>query len=179
MQITVFGRTDKRACIYTLMKILQPLGDVAVITNNRHFTRLTEDGGDFGFYQNISIFVTDVTADEMWTTIEHAPDDFDHVILDGLYNEFTDMIIYIQGAGVEAQDEFLFDTFGDAIKVIKMGRGKGGVPYSSGLMSGLESIEYYRKFIAPSEAMLNILAKELSAHLNMPVKNIIKVASRK
>lgn len=62
MQITVFGRTDKRACIYTLMKILQPLGDVAVITNNRHFTRLTEDGGDFGFYQNISIFVTDVTT---------------------------------------------------------------------------------------------------------------------
>ena len=41
MQISVFGRTDKRACIYTLMKILQPLGDVAVITSKRHFMRLT------------------------------------------------------------------------------------------------------------------------------------------
>ena len=44
MQISIFGRTDKRACIYTLLKTLQPMGDVAVVTNNRHFMRLTEDG---------------------------------------------------------------------------------------------------------------------------------------
>ena len=113
MQISVFGRTDKRACIYTLMKILQPLGDVAVITSNRHFMRLTEDGAPFGFYQNISIFVTDATADEMWQTIDHKPGDFDHIIMDNLYNESTDLIIYVQGAGVEASDEYLFDTFED------------------------------------------------------------------
>ena len=95
MQISVFGRTDKRACIYTLMKILQPLGDVAVITSTRHFMRLTEDGSPFGFYQNISIFVTDATADEMWQTIDHKPGDFDHIIMDNLYNESTDLIIYV------------------------------------------------------------------------------------
>ena len=101
MQISVFGRTDKRACIYTLMKILQPLGDVAVITSNRHFMRLTEDGAPFGFYQNISIFVTDATADEMWQTIDHKPGDFDHIIMDNLYNESTDLIIYVHGQGQE------------------------------------------------------------------------------
>lgn len=179
MQISIFGRTDKRACIYTLMKILQPMGDVAVITNDRHFTRLTEDGDTTGFYQNIAIFVTDATADEMWETIEHSPDDFEHVILDNLYNESTDLVLYVQGAGVEALDEYLFDTFEDNMVVINMGKGKNAVPYTKDLMANLEHIEYYRKLIAPSPTMVNILAKILSEYLKMPMKNIVKVASKK
>lgn len=178
MQISVFGRTDKRACIYTLMKILQPMGDVAVITNDRHFMRLTEDGAAYGYYQNISIFVTDATADEMWHAIEHRPDDFDHVILDNLYNENTDLVLYVQGAGVEAMDEYLFDTFDD-MQVISMGKGKNAVPYSKELMENLEKIEYYRQLIVPSPAMVNVLAKILSGPLNMPIKNIVKVANKK
>lgn len=178
MQISVFGRTDKRACIYTLMKILQPLGDVAVITSNRHFMRLTEDGAPFGFYQNISIFVTDATADEMWQTIDHKPGDFDHIIMDNLYNESTDLIIYVQGVGVEASDEYLFDTFED-MQLICMGKGKNAVPYSKELMENLEKIEYYRQLIVPSPGMVNVLAKMLAEPLKMPIKNIVKVANKK
>lgn len=178
MQISVFGRTDKRACIYTLMKIFQPLGDVAVITDDRHFMRLTEDGAPFGYYQNISIFVTDATADEMWHATEHRPDDFDHVILDNLYNEDTDLIIYVQGAGVEAADEYLFDTFED-MQLICMGKGKNAVPYSKELMENLEKIEYYRQLIVPSPGMVTVLAKMLAEPLNMPAKNIVKVANKK
>lgn len=178
MQISLFGRTDKRACIYTLMKILQPMGDVAVISNDRHLTRLTEDGAPYGFYQNISIFVTDATADEMWQVIEHRPDDFEYVILDSLYNEDTDLILYVQGAGVEALDEYLFDAFED-VTIINMGKGKNAVPYTKELMENLEKIEYFRKLIPPSPAMVNILAKLLSKPLNMPAKNIVKVANRK
>lgn len=178
MQISIFGRTDKRACIYTLMKILQPMGDVAVVTDDRHFMRLTEDGAPFGHYQNISVFVTDATADEMWNTIEHRPDDYDHVILDNLYNEDTDLIIYVQGAGVEALDEYLFDTFSE-MQIITMGRGKNSVPYSKELMENLEKIEYYRQLIVPSPGMVTVLAKMLSEPLNMPIKNIVKVANRR
>lgn len=178
MQISIFGRTDKRACIYTLMKILQPLGDMALITNDRHYMRLTEDGSPFGYYQNISIFVMDTTADEMWHIIEHQPDDFDTVILDNLYNEDTDIILYIQGAGVEALDEYLFDAFEDMV-VIHMGNGKNAVPYSKSLMENLEKIEYYRVLTAPSPSMTAILAKTLAGPLNMPAKNIIKVANKK
>lgn len=178
MQISIFGRTDKRTCIYTLMKILQTMGDVAVITDNRHFMRLTEDGSPFGYYQNVSIFVTDATADEMWHVIEHRPDDFDHVILDNLYNEETDLILYIQGAGVEALDEYLFDTFENMV-IINMGHGKNSCPYTKELMENLERVEYYRKLTAPSPAMVGILAKALAEPLKMPAKNIVKVANRK
>lgn len=178
MQISIFGRTDKRPCIYTLLKILQPMGDVALISDDRHFTRLTEDGAPFGFYQNISVFVTDTTADEMWQVIERRPDDFDHVILDNLYNEKTDITLYVQGAGVEALDEDLFDTFENMV-VINMGKGKNAIPYSRELMENLEKIEYYRQLVAPSPGMTNCIAKLLSTPLNMPIKNIVKVANKK
>ena len=149
-----------------------------VTTSNRHFMRLTEDGAPFGFYQNISIFVTDATADEMWQTIDHKPGDFDHIIMDNLYNESTDLIIYVQGAGVEASDEYLFDTFED-MQLICMGKGKNAVPYSKELMENLEKIEYYRQLIVPSPGMVNVLAKMLAEPLKMPIKNIVKVANKK
>ena len=176
MQISVFGRTDKRTCIYTLMKILQPMGDVLVVTNNPYFKRLV-DGESDGFYQNIRIFVIDTTADEFWYDIGHSPEDFEYVILDNLFNESTDLTIYIQGAGKEAGDEDLFEAIED-MKVIHMGHGKNAVPFSGGLMSKLEHIEYYKKLVAPSNEMLNILAKFLSEKLNLPVKNIVKVGSK-
>ena len=47
------------------------------------------------------------------------------------------------------------------------------------LMENLEKIEYFRKLSAPSPGMLSVLAKILSGPLNMPAKNIVKVASRK
>ena len=57
MQISIFGRTDKRACIYTLLKILQPMGDVAVVTNKPPFMWPTGDGTPLRSFQNKSIFV--------------------------------------------------------------------------------------------------------------------------
>ena len=155
-----------------------PGGGGGFTKKNRHFMRLTEDGAPFGFYQNISIFVTDATADEMWQTIDHKPGDFDHIIMDNLYNESTDLIIYVQGAGVEASDEYLFDTFED-MQLICMGKGKNAVPYSKELMENLEKIEYYRQLIVPSPGMVNVLAKMLAEPLKMPIKNIVKVANKK
>ena len=65
------------------------------------------------------------------------------------------------------------------MQVINMGRGKNAVPYTKELMENLEKIEYFRKLSAPSPGMLSVLAKILSGPLNMPAKNIVKVASRK
>lgn len=94
------------------------------------------------------------------------------------HNEDTDLIIYVQGAGVEAADEYLFDTFED-MQLICMGKGKNAVPYSKELMENLEKIEYYRQLIVPSPGMVTVLAKMLAEPLNMPAKNIVKVANKK
>ena len=122
MQVTVFGQTDKRPVIYTLMKIFETMGDTCVITNNRMYMRLMEDGpGAQGMYRNVTICVTDATADEMWDDVDLAPDDFEFVILDNLYNEDTNLLLYVQGGGWEADDLYLFDMFEEMV-LIQMGK---------------------------------------------------------
>lgn len=121
MQITVLGQTDKRPVIYTLMKVLQHMGDVCVITNNRMYMRLMEDGpGAQGMYRNITICITDATADEMWDDVGLAPEDFEYIILDNLYNEDSQLILYVQGGGLEAEDMYIFDMLPEMI-LVQMG----------------------------------------------------------
>lgn len=176
IQISVFGQTDKRPCIYTLMKILQPLGTVALVSNNRFYSRLT-DGETDGFYQNISIFISDVKPDELWETVERDPHDFDYVIYDNEANEDTVLYIYIEGAGKEERDEYLFDAVED-ITVIKMGKGKNAIKYTADMMNKVEHVEYFKQLICPSEALLNTLAKVLSPLVNVPVKTLVKVGKK-
>lgn len=180
MQVSVFGRTDKRPCIYTLIKMLQPLGDVAIVTANPMYKRLTEDGSNEGFYQNVAIFVTDATADELWSTIEHSPEDYEYIILDNLYNEETDVTLYIQGAGVEALDEDLFDVF-DNMVVITMGKGKGKhvVPYTVDMLTNMEFVEFYRTPKAISPKMATVLADILSTYTKLSAKDLLKVVNKK
>lgn len=178
MQISVFGRTDKRVCVYTLMKLLQQLGDTALVTDDRHCKRLTEDGEAFGHYQNISIFVCDTTADAMWDAIGHAPQDFDHIILDNLYNEHTDLTIYVEGGGPEPLDEDVLEVIDDVVK-IKLGAVTDAVPYTKELMEALEHVEYYRQLKPLSPVMSRKLAQILSPHLGIPAKQLIKVVNKK
>lgn len=183
MQITILGRTDKRPCIYTLMKLLMPLGDVAVVTNDRRLKRLAEDESYPGYCQNIAIFVTDATADEMWGEIQQSPKDFEYTILDGIYNEDTDLIFYIQGAGTEVCDEDLFDTFEDMI-VIHMDKASGKdkknvVPYTKAMLSNLEAMEYFRRPIVIAPQMLGILATYLSEYIGMKPKELMKVGGKR
>lgn len=187
MQITIFGRTDKRPCIYTLMKLLAPLGDVAVVTDDRRFRRLTEDGSYTGYCQNIAIYVTDATADEMWGEIGQEPGDFEYIILDGNYNEDTDLILYLQGAGTEELDEYLFDTFEDMV-IIHMDKAAGKkekgekqivVPYSKAILSNMEATEYFKQPRVISQQMLNVLTTVLAKHLDMKPKELLKIGGKK
>lgn len=181
MQISVLGRTDKRPCIYTLMKMLQPMGDVLVVTSNVQYLRLIEEDAHFGYYQNIAIYVTNETADELWYNSDLDKNEYDHIILDGLYNENSDVVFYVQGAGVEALDEDAVSALSDILITIKMGTGKGKavVPYTKDMMEKLECIEYYRKLVCPSAAMAQVLSNALAEHLHMSAKNLLKVVNKK
>ena len=180
MQVSIFGRTDKRPCIYTLIKMLQPLGDVAIVTANPMYKRLIEDWSDTGFCQNVAIFVTDATADELWSTIEHSPDDFEYVILDNLYNEETTVTLYVQGAGVEPLDEDLFEVF-ENIVTINMGTGKGKyvIPYTVDMLKNVEFVEFYRIPKAVSLKMATVLADILAGPAGIPAKELLKVVNKK
>ena len=180
MQVSIFGRTDKRPCIYTLIKMLQPLGDVAVVTTNPMYQRLIEDGSDTGFYQNVAIFITAATADELWGSIEQSPDDYEYVILDNLYNEETDITLYIQGAGTEPLDEDLFEVFDNIVTII-MGTGKGKyvVPYTVDMLKNMEFMEFYRMPKVISPKMATVLADVMAAPTKLSAKELLKVVNKK
>ena len=55
MNITVLGYTEKRYIIYPLLKCLRQRGKVALFSNNRAFTRLTEGNLEVGYVNDIFI----------------------------------------------------------------------------------------------------------------------------
>ena len=179
MIISVFGQTDKRPVIYTLMKLFQTLGDTCIISNNRHYCRLTETGSQWGMYQNVAIFVTDATADEVFHEIEHDIGDYDYIIMDNLYTEDADLNIYVEGAGKEPLDEDLLLALEDSSKTINLGFGKSCVPYSATMFKNLEIIEYYKKLVPVDARLTQKLANILAPHLDLKPANIIKVVNRK
>lgn len=124
MIITVLGQTDKRAVLYTMLKMGEYLGDCAVVTSLRRFKRLTEDPTeDIGSYRNIDVFVGDYTADDVWERIGHAPFDYDYTFLDNIYTEDTQLVIYVKGAGVDELDQPNLDALEpDEYVTIKMGK---------------------------------------------------------
>ena len=69
MIISVIGETDKRPFMYTLLRICQYMGDVLLVSDDRHYKRLIEEPEEdvevyAGHFQNTFIVVTDKTPDE-------------------------------------------------------------------------------------------------------------------
>lgn len=178
MIISVFGQTDKRAVIYTLMKMLQKLGDTCVISDNRHLLRLTEDGTRYGYFQNIAIFVTDTSADEVFSEIQHTPDDYDFIIMDNKYTEDADICFYVEGMGPEENDEDLLEILNHP-NIIKIGPAKGAIPYTLKMFTTIEHIEYYRKLQLIEPKLTTLLINKMAPVLKLTPKVLAKVVSRK
>lgn len=191
IQISVFGQTDKRAVIYTLLKACYRQGEVLYVTNDRKAQRLMDEGehGEQGTYGSVTVAITDATADELWNEIQAAPIDYDFIILDNLYDDNTNLCIYVKGAGDEADDAYLFDTFeADELVVIKMGNPdkavKGGpkvynIPYSKEMIQAIENCEFYHRPQPICPQATSAICDLLAPKLNMTAKNLAQVVNRK
>lgn len=107
MILSVIGDTDKRPIMYTLLKVCQYLGDVLLVTNDRHYARLIEEPEEdvevtAGHFQNIFIVVTDKTPDEASQAVGYRVDDYEFIIYDNKVDVAGDSIIYV--AGCEMSD---------------------------------------------------------------------------
>lgn len=97
MKINVIGDCDKRAIVYTLMKVCQTLGDVLIVTDDNRLLKLTDTGESGGHYQNVMICYTDEGIDDFFANFGYALQDFEHIIIDNLISADVDCYLYVEG----------------------------------------------------------------------------------
>lgn len=178
MTIAVYGQTDKRPVIYTIMKLLQSMGDTLLVTNDRHYRRLIPDEADVGHYQNILIAVTDAMPDEIGSELGYDFDDFEHFIFDGTIPDNADLVLFVEGCVISEVEQETLDYL-DSYASIGLGYGKNSVPYTVEMFKRVELIEGKKYLMEIDKKITKKLATILSKPLNMPAQNICKVVGKK
>lgn len=195
MLISLLGQTDKRAVLYTMLKLCENLGDCCYVTNDRKAMRLMEEGPDTaGTYRNIQIHVLDTTDDDVWNDIGYEPADFDFVFLDNLYSENVDLVLYIKGAGDAEEDMVTIDALEPEDYItIKMGKpdpkpktAKGetphkvfNIPYDKSMPENIEYCEFYKQLKPVTSQALSVCSAILAEKCGISAKNLGKVGMRK
>lgn len=177
MHIVIYGETDKRPVIYTLLKLLQSLGDVALITTDRHFKRLT-DGLDTGELEGIFISVGDYTPDDVFSALDMDVDDFEFVLYDGTIPEDHDSFIYVAGCNQSEEERDTLEYI-DNPSTLSLGYGKNCIPYSVNMFKNIEEIEGFKSLKEVDPNVTKQVASIMAPILNMPANTIRKVVAKK
>lgn len=183
MNIYVFGRTDHRAVIYTFMKLLQPLGDVGLITDNTHYRRLfgeseydTEFEGDI---ENIHVVITNASPEDVFPSINMSSHDFEHIIYDNIMPASeVPVSAYVYCKGLESSTEELdiLEQLDDVI-TINIGEGRGCIPYSVKALQVMERIECKHILATVDAKATSIVSGIISKATAIPASTVRKVGA--
>lgn len=181
MILSVIGDTDKRPIMYTLLKVCQYLGDVLLVTNDRHYARLIEQPEEdvevtAGHFQNIFIVVTDKTPDEASQAVGYVAEDYEFIIYDNKVDAAGDVIIYVAGCEMSDAEYSALGYLeeGDYI-TINFGFGKKNViPYTGKMFSNCELVEGKHVLIPIDNKISTEVIKIMSPRVNVPEKTLMK-----
>ena len=173
MIINIIGDCDKRAVLYTVMKICQRLGDVALITSSSRLIRLSDTKADFGHYQNTMIAVTQDGIDDFWEQFRYGNDDFDFVIIDNIIDAEADVHIYCKGM-VQSEDEENAIEYIENLNVIDLYKGR---MLSGDTLYRCEEFEALRNMCVISPKIADVVANILAKPFNTTAKNLFKIAT--
>ena len=106
MNVAIFGYTDKRIVLMSVLNILQAHGEVLFVTSNRHFKRYVADYSEIGHFENTLIAITTLPPEDIIPELGFEPSDFDHILYDCTNElpENIDKIIYVLSNYVTDQD---------------------------------------------------------------------------
>lgn len=184
MILGLYGYTDKRPVLYSLMYLLQSLGDVVVITPNRHLLRLNENYSDLGHIGNVLVHVTDLSPDEVWSELGHRKEDFAHIIYDlTAFVTNTDMNIHVLGSEFEDDEEELLDCLEAKPLYLKlMYDGKPNkkvnenIQVTADMLRLVEYIERNKLLVAiPDKNLTKAMTKDLAQVLQIPERSVTHI----
>jgi hypothetical protein len=183
--IGVVGFTDKRPVIYTLIKLLESMGDVILISDDRHFRRLLKDHSTLGYFNNVLVAVTDMSSDEVFSEIGYNVSDFDHVLIDvrDMIPAEADLFIYVEGSSIDDEEMEILSCIDEyvTVKVCYEGKDKTCINLvpSSEVFKAVESIEAHRLLVPiPAKEFVKGISELLSEKLNMSSKDISTLLTR-
>lgn len=187
MVISLIGDTDKRPFLYTLLKICQFLGDVLLVTNDRHLARLIEDEEDdveviAGHFQNTLVVVTDATPDDARILVGYNNEDYEYIIYDNTLDADGDLILYIAGCEMSERERDMLEYLeeGTDYHTIPFGFGKkNNIPYNGKMFYNCEIVEGKKVLIQIDSKISAALIKLLSPLLNIPEKTLSKAVMGK
>lgn len=186
MVISVIGDTDKRPIMYTLLNLCQKLGDVLLVTKESRYSRFVEDddtGDDLvsGFFQNVYIIISSLSADEVQSEAGYNRDDYEYIIYDNILDSDSDLILYVQGCEKTLREESVLEYLDDSeYTTWYFGFGKKNkIQVTSKMYLNCEVCEA-KKVLLPIDNKLNsMVCKLIAQHSNIPEKNLLKLMNSK
>jgi len=186
MIIVCNGYVDKRAIVYSLIKLLNTFGDVAVISQNKQLQRLLEDRSTSGHFNNTFIVVSECTPDEIFSRIDNKKEDFDHIIYD-TYDTFQgdyDVFIHCRSYGKSENENELIEYLSGVIQYNFVYNGKNeigclNIPVTMPLIKSVEEFET-KKLMIPiqSSVIVKNIAKLFAPKLDITEKKAIRILKR-
>lgn len=173
MVINIIGDCDKRAVLYTVMKICQRLGDVILVTSSSRLMRLSDTKAELGHYQNTMIAVTQDGIDDFWEQCKYAADDFDFVIIDNIIEAEADVHIYCKGM-VQSEEEEVAIEYIDDLSTIDLYKGR---MLAGDTLYRCEEFEALRNMCTISPKIADVVSNILAKPLNTLPKNLFKIAT--
>lgn len=177
MNIVVYGHTDKRPIIYTLLKLCRSIGDTALVSTDRRFMRLI-DNADSGEFAGMFISVSEYEPEEVFDTMGYSFDDFEFIIFDNVIPELYQKVIYVSGAKQD-QDEIDMLEVLEEYETICLGYGNHCIPYTVQMFRNMEEMEAFKFLREVDKTTTKHVAKIMSPLVKIAEVNIRKVVAKK
>lgn len=174
MIINIIGDCDKRPVTYCVIKILQSLGDVLLVTTSNRLIRLSDTGESGGHYQNVMIGVTSEGVDDFFEEFNYNRNDFNNIVVDNVIEAEADLTIYVEGMTESENEKYVLSLL-ESYKTVRLYKGKlidGTTAYK------MEQFEALRDMTPMNAKVIKAVAAALSETLKIPAPRLEAIAAK-
>lgn len=175
MVINIIGDCDKRAVLYTVLKICQTLGDVLLVSNSSRLMRLSDTKESYGHYQNVMVAITHDGFDDFLDNFEYDTNSFEYTVVDNITLAEADLVIYVEGLLQSEQEADMLEYI-EEYKTIPLYKGK---LFDANTCYNMEEFESMRTMCPINKKVASEVAKVLAGPLNTDAKTLETIAMTK
>lgn len=172
MKINLIGDCDKRAVLYTLMKITQTLGDVLIVSDDNRLVKLSDTGENGGHYQNVMICITDEGIDDFFSEFGYTETDFEHIIIDNIVCADADIYLFVEGMETTQRTKDILEYMDGYLTINPYKRKM----FAADTIYRLEQFESLRDMCPINKTIAQEVSKLIAKPINISPEYLFKIA---